>query len=74
VRLFKETSTSFELVPFLDLFGAGTINNPTGTGYIFDSANTPISSVAIFAGQLLRSRRRSFSFWGSPIFFRSSPM
>ncbi len=52
VRLFKETSTSFELALFLDLVGAGTINNPTGTGYIFDSANTPISSVAIFGGSV----------------------
>ena len=34
VRLFKSTNSTFLLIPMLDVFGAGTINNPTGSGYL----------------------------------------
>ena len=50
VRLFKSTSPSFLLLPMLDVFGAGTINNATGSGYLFDKAGNPISSVTSFGG------------------------
>jgi len=36
----------------LDVFGAGTINNPTGSGYLFDEAGNPISSVTSFGGSV----------------------
>jgi hypothetical protein len=52
VRLFKSTSPSFLLLPMLDVFGAGTINNPTGSGYLFDQAGNPISSVTSFGGSV----------------------
>lgn len=52
VRLFKSTSPSFLLLPMLDVFGAGTINNPTGSGYLFDKAGKPISSVTSFGGSV----------------------
>jgi hypothetical protein len=50
VRLFKSTNSTFLLLPMLDVFGAGTINNPTGNGYLFDQAGNPISSVTSFGG------------------------
>src|SRR4030095_14465187 len=50
VRLFKSTNSTFLLLPMLDVFGAGTINNPTGNGYLFDQADHPISSVTSFGG------------------------
>jgi hypothetical protein len=31
VRLLKSTNSTFLLLPMLDVFGAGTINNPTGS-------------------------------------------
>jgi hypothetical protein len=52
VRLFKSTSPSFLLLPMLDVFGAGTINDPTGSGYLFDEAGNPISSVTSFGGSV----------------------
>src|SRR6266566_10135579 len=52
VRLFKNTSSTFLLLPMLDVFGAGTINNPTGSGYLFDQARNPISSVTSFGGSV----------------------
>ena len=52
VRLFKSTSSTFLLLPMLDVFGAGTINNPTGSGYLFDQAGNPISSVTSFGGSV----------------------
>src|SRR5437764_10416400 len=52
VRLFKSTNSTFLLLPMLDLFGAGTINNPTGSGYLFDKAGNPISSVTSFGGSV----------------------
>src|SRR5437764_2498511 len=52
VRLFKSTSPTFLLLPMLDVFGAGTINDPTGSGYLFDSAGNPISSVTSFGGSV----------------------
>jgi len=52
VRLFKSTNSSFLLLPMLDVFGAGTINNPTGSGYLFDEAGNPISSVTSFGGSV----------------------
>jgi hypothetical protein len=52
VRLFKSTSSTFLLLPMLDVFGAGTINNPTGSGYLFDEAGHPISSVTSFGGSV----------------------
>jgi hypothetical protein len=52
VRLFKSTSPAFLLLPMLDVFGAGTINNPTGSGYLFDQAGNPISSVTSFGGSV----------------------
>ena len=52
VRLFKNTSSTFLLLPMLDVFGAGTINNPTGGGYLFDKAGNPISSVTSFGGSV----------------------
>jgi len=52
VRLFKSTSRSFHLLPWLDVFGAGTINFPTGSGYLFDKAGNPISSVTSFGGSV----------------------
>jgi len=52
VRLFKSTSPSFLLLPMLDVFGAGTIKNPTGSGYLFDKAGNPISSVTSFGGSV----------------------
>lgn len=52
VRLFKSTDSSFLLMPMLDVFGAGTINNPTGSGYLFDMAGNPISSVTSFGGSI----------------------
>jgi len=36
----------------LDVFGAGTINNPTGSGYLFDKASNPISSITSFGGSV----------------------
>ena len=36
----------------LDVFGAGTINNPTGSGYLFDAAGNAISSVTSFGGSV----------------------
>ncbi len=42
VRLFKSTNSTFLFLPMLDVFGAGTINNPTGNGYLFDQAGNPI--------------------------------
>jgi hypothetical protein len=57
VRLFKSTSPSFLLVPMLDVFGAGTINNPTGSGYLFDKAGDPISSVTSFGGSVTTDPR-----------------
>src|SRR5437870_10983657 len=50
VRLFKSTNSTFLLFPMLDVFGAGTINNPTGSGYLFDKAGNSISSVTSFGG------------------------
>jgi len=35
VRLLKSTSSTFLLLPMLDVFGASTINNPTGSGHLF---------------------------------------
>src|SRR5437764_6863696 len=52
VRLFKSTNSSFLLLPMLDVFGAGTINNPSGSGYLFDKAGNPISSVTSFGGSV----------------------
>jgi hypothetical protein len=52
VRLFKSTNSTFLLLPMLDVFGAGTINNPTGSGYLFDVAGNPISSVTTFGGSV----------------------
>ena len=52
VRLFNSTNSSFLLVPMLDVFGAGTINNPIGSGYLFDEAGNPISSVTSFGGSV----------------------
>jgi hypothetical protein len=52
VRLFKSTSSTFLLLPMLDVFGAGTINNPTGSGYLFDEAGNPISSITSFGGSV----------------------
>ena len=52
VRLFKSTNSTFLLLPMLDVFGAGTINNPTGSGYLFDKAGKPISSVTSFGGSV----------------------
>src|SRR5438067_4927331 len=52
VRLFKSTNSTFLLLPMLDVFGAGTINNPTGNGYLFDQASNPISSVTSFGGSV----------------------
>jgi hypothetical protein len=52
VRLFKSTNSTFLLLPMLDVFGAGTINNPTGSGYLFDEAGNPISSVTSFGGSV----------------------
>jgi len=52
VRLFQSTSSTFLLLPMLDLFGAGTINNPTGSGYLFDKAGNVISSVTTFGGSV----------------------
>jgi hypothetical protein len=52
VRLFKSTSSSFLLLPMLDVFGAGTINNPNGNGYLFDKSGNPISSVTSFGGSV----------------------
>jgi hypothetical protein len=52
VRLFKSTNPSFLLLPMLDVFGAGTIDNPTGSGYLFDKAGNPISSVTSFGGSV----------------------
>src|SRR5438874_387668 len=52
VRLFKSTNSTFLLLPMLDLFGAGTINNPTGSGYLFDKAGNPINSVTSFGGSV----------------------
>jgi hypothetical protein len=52
VRLFKTTSSTFLLLPMLDVFGAGTINNPTGSGYLFDKTGNPISSVTSFGGSV----------------------
>ncbi len=42
VRLFKSTNSTFLLLPMLDVFGAGTIDNPTANGYLFDQAGNPI--------------------------------
>jgi len=52
VRLFKNTNSTFLLLPMLDVFGAGTINNPTGTGYLFDKEGNSISSVTSFGGSV----------------------
>ena len=52
VRLFKNTSSTFLLLPMLDVFGAGTINNPTGSGYLFDKSGNAISSVTSFGGSV----------------------
>ena len=52
VRLFKSTNSSFLLLPMLDVFGAGTIDNPTGSGYLFDKAGNAISSVTSFGGSV----------------------
>src|SRR5438874_12517746 len=52
VRLFKSTSPTFLLLPMLDVFGAGTINDPTGSGYLFDQTGNPISSVTSFGGSV----------------------
>src|SRR6267143_2594401 len=52
VRLFQSTSSTFLLLPMLDVFGAGTINNPTGSGYLFDKAGNVISSVTTFGGSV----------------------
>ena len=52
VRLFKNTSSTFLLLPMLDVFGAGTINNPTGSGYFFDKIGNRISSVTSFGGSV----------------------
>jgi hypothetical protein len=52
VRLLKSTNSSFLLLPMLDVFGAGTINNPIGSGYLFDAAGNPISSVTSFGGSV----------------------
>ena len=52
VRLFKSTNSTFLLLPMLDVFGAGTINNLTGSGYLFDKAGKPISSVTSFGGSV----------------------
>ncbi|MGI9115109.1 MAG: hypothetical protein ACR2FX_08760 [Chthoniobacterales bacterium] len=52
VRLFASTSKTFDLVPILDVFGVGTISNPTGSGYLFDSWRNPISSVTSFGGSI----------------------
>ena len=52
VRLLKSTNSTFLLLPMLDVFGAGTINNPTGSGYLFDKASNPISSITSFGGSV----------------------
>jgi hypothetical protein len=72
VRLFKSTNSSFLLLPMLDVFGAGTINNPTGSGYLFDEAGNPISSVTSFGGSVTTDPGRgSFppcAWWFLPAF------
>ena len=50
VRLFKSTNSTFLLLPMLDVFGAGTIHDPTGSGYLFDKIGNRISSVTSFGG------------------------
>jgi hypothetical protein len=52
VRLLKSTNSTFLLLPMLDVFGAGTINSPTGSGYLFDASGNPISSVTSFGGSV----------------------
>src|SRR5438876_2806104 len=52
VRLFKSTNSTFLLLPMLDVFGAGTINNPTGSGYLFDKDGKPINSLTSFGGSV----------------------
>jgi hypothetical protein len=52
VRLFKNTSSAFLFLPILDVFGAGTIHNPTGSGYLFDKIGNRISSVTSFGGSV----------------------
>jgi hypothetical protein len=52
VRLFKSTNSTFLLLPMLEVFGAGTINDPTGSGYLFDKVGNPISSVTSFGGSV----------------------
>ena len=52
VRLFKNTSSAFHFQPMLDVFGAGKINFPTGSGYLFDKIGNRISSVTSFGGSV----------------------
>src|SRR5437868_9535455 len=52
VRLFKNTNSAFLFLPMLDVFGAGTIHNPTGSGYLFDKIGNRISSVTSFGGSV----------------------
>jgi len=52
VRLFKSTNSTFLLMPMLDVFGAGTIHDPTGSGYLFDKIGNRISSVTSFGGSV----------------------
>jgi hypothetical protein len=52
VRLFQNTSSAFLFLPILDVFGAGTIHNPTGGGYLFDQTGHRISSVTSFGGSV----------------------
>ena len=59
VRLFKGTSPTLLLLPMLDVFGAGTINDPTGSGYIFRRLGHDCSVWRIFP---------SWSWWFFPAF------
>lgn len=52
LRLFKNTSSEFLFLPILDVFGAGTIHFPTGSGYLFDKIGHRISSVTSFGGSV----------------------
>ncbi len=44
------TATAFSFHVMLNVFGAGTVKNATGKGYVFDSAHKPIGEVQTFDG------------------------
>ncbi len=44
------TATGFSLQVMLSVSGAGTVKNAAGRGYVFDSAQKPISEVQTFEG------------------------